>query len=155
MRIHNFIAMAGTILISSCGLFQAPSGPSPMVLNNNLTRVESGSKVSIISMIPNDIPNPSQAKVVNTTAFRVTDKLVSNPDGTVLIPQNAIISGVYSNDGTSCSISWQMIYNNYEAMEKNQAAMNIANKTENNSCNPKLGIRPGQLMQLIFKTGGE
>ncbi len=140
-----------SFLISSCGLFQAPPGPSPMALNKNLVRIESGTKLSIISMIPNDIPNSSQPKVLNSTIFRVTENLVSNPDSTILIPQNAIISGVYSNDGSSCKISWQMVFNNYKAMEKNQAALNIANKTVNNSCDPKLGLRPGQLMQIIFK----
>jgi hypothetical protein len=151
MKIHYFLGLAGTLFINSCGLFQAPPEPAPIVLNNHLNRIASGTKVSIISMLPNDVPNSTQAKIVNSTAFRVTEKVVSNSDGTILIPQNAIISGVYSNDGSNCVISWQMLFNDYAAMEKNQAAMNIATKVENNNCDPKLGLRPGQLMQLIFK----
>ncbi len=147
----NFAISLSVISLSACGLFQAPPSPTPNRIYQNISRVESGTVVPTVALVPMDIPNPTQPKVVNTGAFRVTQDIRDTPSGAVLIPQNALVKGVYSNDGITCQISWQAIYNDYNAMEKNQVTLSIAELTQNTTCNPKLGIRPGQITNITFK----
>lgn len=146
-----FIITTLSAEIAGCGLFQAPPPIMPSRMNQNISRIASGTVVNTISLVPMDVPNPSQIKITNTAIFRVTDNVLSSPGSAVLIPQNALITGVYTNDGKSCIVSWQAVYANYSALEKNQAAISIAISTENTLCDPKVGIAVGQLAKVTFK----
>ena len=140
-----------SISLSSCGLFQAPPPPTPNRITHNLSQSTSGTVIYAVNLVPMGVPNPTQAKIVNTAAFRVTQNVLSGLNSAVIIKQDYIITGVYSNDGTTCQISWQGIYPDYTSLEKNHGDLGAGELLNNNSCNPKLGIPPGQLMQIIFK----
>lgn len=140
-----------TINLSSCGLFQAPPPPTPNRITHNLNQATSGTIIYAINLVPMDVPNQSQPKIVNSAAFRVSQNVLSSLNSAVIIKQDYIITGVYSNDGTTCQISWQAIYPDYASLEKNQGDLNIGTLLNNNSCNPKFGIKPGQLIEIVFK----
>jgi hypothetical protein len=148
----KFTLLTGlSIGLNSCGLFQAPPPPTPSKITHNLSQSTSGTIIYAINLVPMDVPNPSQPKIVNTAAFRVTQNVLSGLNSAVIIKQDYIVTGVYSNDGTTCQISWQGIYPDYASLEKNHGDLGAGELLNNNSCNPKLGIPPGQLMQIIFK----
>lgn len=139
------------ITLSGCGLFQAPPPPTPIRINHNLSQATSGTIIYAINLVPMDVPNPSQTKIVNSAAFRVSQNVLSGLNSAPIIKQDYILTGVYSNDGTTCQVSWQAIYPDYTSLEKNQGDLNVGTLLNNNSCNPKLGIKPGQLIEVIFK----
>lgn len=107
-----------SISLNSCGLFQAPPPPTPSKITHNLSQSTSGTIIYAINLVPMDVPNPSQPKIVNTAAFRVTQNVLSGLNSAVIIKQDYIVTGVYSNDGTTCQISWQGIYPDYASLEK-------------------------------------
>lgn len=136
-----------SLLLISCGFVSQP----PKQINQNLQRLPAGTRINVVALTPMDIPNQNQTTVVNSTAFRVTQDLRDPQNATLVIAKNGLISGVYTNDGKSCQISWQAVYNDYAALEQDQAALGIGPLVENNRCDPKLGIRPGQLFIITFK----
>lgn len=140
-----------TLQLTACGLFGPAPEPTPGKLASNLERINSGTIINVVSLVPMDIPNPSESAITNTTVFRVSNDLREYPNSSILIPQNALVTGIYTNNGKTCSISWQAIYANYTALEKGQGAMTIAPQVQNTSCDPKTGIRAGQLMNITFK----
>lgn len=140
-----------SIAISSCGLFQTPPPPTPQKMSININLLESGTIIQTVALVPMDVPNPSQPQVVNTAAFRVTQEVRSVPGNVLVIPQNALIKGFYSNNGKNCQVSWQAIYYDYRALELNQPLLSIANRTYNSNCDPKQGIKPGQQLTIKFK----
>ncbi len=142
---------AFAVNLTACGLFQAPPPPTPNKISHNLSQATSGTIIYAVNLVPMDVPNPSQTKIVNTAAFRVSQTVLSGLNSAPIIKQDYIITGIYSNDGTTCQISWQAIYPDYASLEKNQGDLNIGTLLNNNSCNPKLGIKPGQLIEIVFK----
>lgn len=142
---------AFAVNLTACGLFQAPPPPTPNKISHNLSQATSGTIIYSVNLVPMDVPNPSQTKIVNTAAFRVSQTVLSGLNSAPIIKQDYIITGIYSNDGTTCQISWQAIYPDYASLEKNQGDLNIGTLLNNNSCNPKLGIKPGQLIEIVFK----
>jgi hypothetical protein len=137
--------------LSSCGLFGAAPSTTPRRMSQDMALINPGTIVNVVSLVPMDTPNSAQSKIVNSAVFRVTEDVKGYPNTMTLIPQNALISGIYSNDGTTCHVSWQVIYADYSALEKNQGTMDIAPRVSNTSCDAKLGIRAGQLMNITFK----
>jgi hypothetical protein len=150
--LHSLI-FASTISLSACGLFNSSSSkPTPRAMNQDISLINTGTVVNAVSLVPLDIPNPSQPKVVNSAVFRVTEDIFNYPNtAAILIPQNALVTGVYTNDGTICQISWQVIYADYAAMEQGYGALSIAPRVKNTTCDAKLGVRAGQLMNITFK----
>lgn len=148
---RKLIIIGIALIINGCGLFQAPPSPTPNTINQNLSRVTSGTIVNVVSLVPMDIPNPSQSKITNSAAFRVTDDIRDNLNAKVLISQNSLIVGVYTNDGKSCLVSWQAIYPDYRSLELNHGTLNIAELVNNTTCDPKSGISPGKLFHIVFK----
>jgi hypothetical protein len=136
-----------TLSLASCAFMS----PTPTKVTQNLQQVNPGTNVAVVALVPMEIPNPTQPKILNSTAFRVTQDVHGYPNTVILIPQNAIITGVYSNDGKVCQVSWQAVYHDYQALEKDQGALGVATMVNNTSCDPKLGIRPGQIMTMTFK----
>ncbi len=145
------LLLATSLPLAACGLFGPAPGPTPGKLTGNLERVNSGTIVNVVSLVPMDIPNPSESVITNSAAFRVTNDVREYPNSSILIPQNALITGIYTNNGKTCSISWQAIYADYPALEKGQGSLAIAPLVKNTSCDPKAGIRAGQLMNITFK----
>ena len=149
---YQKVVIGTTLLLSGCGLFQTPPPPTPHKIGQNLARISPGSVINVVAMVPMDTPNPSQPKVVNSAAFRVADNVqAATPDKSILIPQNAFITGIYSNDGSSCQVSWQEVFQNYRTLETDQGALSIASLASNSSCDPKQGIHAGQLININFK----
>ncbi len=148
----NILAITACIVsISSCGLFQKPQAPTPQKISVRVDLLESGTVIHVVDLVPMDIPNPTQPKIVNTAAFRVTHDVRSVPANLLVIPQNALITGSYNNDGKTCQVSWQAIYYDYRSLELSQPILGIADRTFNSACDPKLGIKPGQAMDITFK----
>lgn len=145
------LLLATSLSLTACGLFGPAPGPTPGKLTGNLERVNSGTIVNVVSLVPMDIPNPSESVITNSAAFRVTNDVREYPNSSILIPQNALITGIYTNNGKTCSISWQAIYADYPALEKGQGSLAIAPLVQNTSCDPKAGIRAGQLMNITFR----
>jgi len=151
-RVTNIFALAISVLgVSACGLFKAPPAPTPQKISVRVDLLESGTIIHVVDLVPMDVPNPTQPKVVNTAAFRVTHDVRSVPGNLLVIPQNALITGSYSNDGKTCQVSWQAIYYDYRSLELNQPILGVADRTLNNKCDPKLGIKPGEAMDITFK----
>lgn len=142
---------AFAVNLTACGLFQAPPPPTPNKISHNLSQATSGTIIYAVNLVPMDVPNPSQTKIVNIAAFRVSQTVLSGLNSAPIIKQDYIITGIYSNDGTTCQISWQAIYPDYASLEKNQGDLNIGTLLNNNICNSKLGIKPGQLIEIVFK----
>lgn len=151
-RLVNSIGLIiSMVTISSCGLFKKPDAPTPQKVTVRVDLLESGTVIHVVDLVPMDIPNPSQPKIVNTAAFRVTQDVRSIPGNLLVIPQNALITGFYSNDGKTCQVSWQAIYYDYRSLELNQSILGIADRAANSACDPKTGIKPGQAMDITFK----
>lgn len=144
--------IAGTsFFLVSCGAFSSPQAPSPKQINFKIQQVASGTPMIAMAMIPMDIPNSTQRAVTNDVLFRVTNNILGQPDTVILIPQDSLLKGVYYNDSTTCTISWQAIYGDFRGMELNQGDLTIANRLNNTLCDPKVGIKPGQTTEIIFK----
>lgn len=120
-------------------------------INDNLRQISSGMIINIVSLSPMDIPNPSQKKITTNGIFRVTQAVVSQSDGRILIPQNSLISGIYTNDGQVCQVIWQNIYINYAQMEQGNGTNIADGKVSRSLCSPKLGLRSGEAIAIKFK----
>lgn len=134
-----------------CGLFSGPALPTPKQVNFKVDQIPANTPMSIIGLVPMDIPTGKQKVVTNNTVFRVTTDILATTNTATLIPQDSLLSGVYYNDGDKCYISWQALYADYRAMELNQGYMGIAKRLNNTTCDPKIGIQPGQTITVNFK----
>lgn len=146
--LFSVISAAG---LAGCGLMHSPQAPTPQKVSLRIDLLESGTVIHAVDLVPMDIPNPSQSKIVNTAAFRITQDIRSIPANLLVLPQNALITGVYSNDGKTCQISWQEVYYDYRSLELNQSILSIGSRTANTPCDPKMGIRPGQAVEITLK----
>lgn len=145
------VSIYGSTGLVGCGLFTAPPQPTPKQVTFKVNQIVAGTPVNLIGLIPMDLPNPRQKVVTNNTVFRVTNDVVGSPDSVILIPQDSLLSGTYYNDGTKCYISWQALYSDYRAMELNQGYLGIDKRLANTSCNPQIGIQPGQNITVTFQ----
>lgn len=150
-KLSYISAIIGAISLSSCGLFQPPPSPTPKLVDFKVDQIESGTPMTLIGMVPMDVPNAKQTVVTNNTVFRITTDVVGSPNSTILIPQNSLLSGVYYNDGKSCKISWQDLFGDFRGMELHQGYLGIAKRLNDTTCDPQVGIKPGQTIQVIFK----
>lgn len=146
----NTIIISSILTISACANNQNNNSPAPKMLEYKIEQIESGTNMTVSAMIPMDIPNKSQTVVTNTTVFKVTNDVINYHNSTIYIPANALISGVYRNDGKTCVINWQSIYGNYRAMELRNGYSGVSRRIQATSCNPKTGIQPGDIINLTF-----
>lgn len=141
----------GCLVLASCGTYNSDVPATPKAVSLKLDQVPSGTSMDVIAIIPMDVPHQGNNQVRNSTVFRVAHDVLAPTSSTVLIPQNAMLKGVYQNNGQSCQISWQVLYQNYRAMELDIGNLTIASRLDNTNCDPKLGIQPGQITQVNFK----
>ncbi len=140
------------LTINGCSMFgtRSSNAPVPKQINFKVEQITQGTTMTLIAMVPMDVPNTTKKMVRNDTVFRVATDLLDNTNSSILIPKNSLLYGVYNNDGKSCSISWQVIYGDYRAMELHQGYLGIANRLSNFSCNPKTGVIVGNSIEVTF-----
>ncbi len=141
----------GCLILAGCGTYNSDAPVAPKAISLKLDQIPAGTIFDVIAIIPMDTPYKGNDQVRNTTVFRVAHDVLAPTSSTVLIPQNALLKGIYQNNGQICEISWQVIYQNYRAMEQDIGNLSIASRLKNTSCNPKLGIQPGNITQVTFK----
>jgi hypothetical protein len=83
--------------------------------------------------------------------FKIKNNVYDSSGKQIVIPEDAVISAIYSNDSRYCIISWQNVYYNKNDFIKEKPAFSVKDITENSSCNPGVGIQKDDSVTLRFK----
>ena len=137
-------------LIGCSAMGNSSDAPAPMQAKLLVDQVTSGTTMNLTAMLPMDVPNATTPKVSNSTIFRVSGNVIGDPNSTTLIPNNALLYGVYHNNGEKCQISWQGLFADYRALELHKGYLGIAQRIPPSNCNPKTGVQTGQTITVTF-----
>ena len=124
--------------------------PTPNKLSQNVQAIPPHTVISAISKTSFAIPKNSQS-IVKMGKFKVVDNVYDPIGHQVLIPRGAIIDGLYSNDGTTCEISWKTVYSSSDDFDDNQGSIALGRVTNASVCNPQRGVKSGERVTLTFR----
>ena len=118
--------------------------------SNNVLEIPSSTIISARSMKDFPMPENNQA-VIELEGFKIRDDIYDASGERVIIPKHAIISGLYTNDGQYCEISWKSVYMNESNFKAKKAPISLQNLTEKSTCEPTVGIKKGNVINIKFK----
>ena len=112
-NIMKRITLAGLLTIALAACSTTTNTPTGLKLSQNIQSVASNSVMSVISQSNFAVPKHAQ-NIVQLGTFKASDNVYATDGNKVLIPRDAIISGLYSNDGVNCMIEWKAVYGSVE-----------------------------------------
>lgn len=137
-----------TVALAACGTtYNAPTGTK---LSGNIEAVAAYTIVSVISQNDFTIPKQSQ-NIIQLGTFKVNDNVYDLHGNKVLIPRDAIISGLYSNDGVSCMVEWKAVYIDLDEYNRENGSLTLRDLTIASVCDPLRGIKKGDRVTLSFR----
>ena len=126
------------------------SAPTGLKLSQNIQTVASNSIISVISQSDFAVPKHAQ-NIMQLGTFKTNDN-VYDPDGNkILIPRDAIISGLYSNDGVNCMIEWKGVYANLTEYRNKNGSPILRELTTESLCDPQHEIKKGDRVTISFR----
>jgi len=123
--------------------------PTPNKLSQNLGVIPSNTVISVIAKDNHNVPK-SDGVIEEPKIYAVLDNIYDEDGVEVLIPKGAIVTGIYSNDGVTCKVSWQALYANKKAYSQKQGTLNFRNVTQPSFCNPQRGIKANNRLTIRF-----
>ncbi len=139
------------ILLAVCIMACSNKGlPSYNKSSHSVLDLPAKTVISATSMDNLAVSDGSKA-IVELGGFKTVDNTYDSFGEQVIIPRNAVISGLYVNDGASCSISWKYVYATEEDFEAKRALFSIQNRTDDSLCMPTLGINKNDRVTLQFR----
>ncbi|HMT02814.1 MAG TPA: hypothetical protein PKD00_05815 [Burkholderiales bacterium] len=133
------------------GLIGCGSNSSPKYYDNkNVLEMPKATTISTRSMKNFSMPDDNQA-IEELGSFKVRDNIYNSSGEQVIIPKHAVISGLYSNDGRNCSISWKSVYANEKNFNAKKVSFSIQDLTEDTACTPDVAIKKGNVVNVQFK----
>lgn len=144
------ITLAGLLTIALAACSTTANTPTGLKLSQNIQSVASNSVMSVISRSDFAVPKHAQ-NVVQLGTFKAMDNVYA-PDGNkVLIPRDAIVSGLYSNDGVNCMIEWKAVYTNLTEYENKNGSLTLRELTTESRCDPQYEIKTGDRVTISFR----
>lgn len=126
------------------------SSPNYYKASNNVLEIPSSTIISAHSMNNFPMPENNQA-VVELEGFKIRDDIYDASGERVIIPKNAVISGLYNNNGQYCEISWKSVYMNEKNFKAKKAPISVLNLIEQSVCEPTVAIKKGNVINIKFK----
>jgi hypothetical protein len=121
-------------------------------LANNVQAVEQNRILSVIAEKDLAVPHGAQ-NLVSFAKFHAQDNLYDRNGTKLLIPRNAIVTGVYTNDGINCAIEWKAVYANEADYRKTYGALTLEKEAIPSRCDPMHGVKEGERATITFLGG--
>ena len=137
------------VLVVGLAACSSDSTPDVQRLTQNVLTVSSTAVLSVISEDSYLIPDNEQP-IVQAGRYKVVGDIYDESDNRILIPSGAILSGVYSNDGDTCFVTWKSVYANNDDIEDTYNAVSLSKVTRPTKCNPARGVRDGDRLKVSF-----
>ena len=106
--------------------------------------------MSVISQSNFAVPRHAQ-NIVQLGTFKAIDNVYASDGNKVLIPRDAIVSGLYSNDGVNCMIEWKAVYTNLTEYENKNGSLILRELTTESRCDPQYEIKTGDRVTISFR----
>ncbi|MDQ5921616.1 MAG: hypothetical protein QG673_1675 [Pseudomonadota bacterium] len=132
--------------LASCG---TDNTPTPQRMTQNVQSIPGNTVISVVSQDKYDAPHGAEI-IEKKGSYRVIDNIYDTDGYQVLIPRNALISGIYTNDGVNCQIHWKAIYANEKEYEENRGSFVLDQTTSPSICVPTRGIKKGDRLVIRF-----
>lgn len=144
------ITLAGLITMGLAACSTTTNTPTGLKLSQNIQSVSSTSIMSVISQSNFAVPKHAQ-NVVQLGTFKANDNVYDQDGNKVLIPRDAIISGLYSNDGVNCMIEWKAVYTNITEYNNKNGSPILRELTTESRCDPQYEIKSGDRVTISFR----
>lgn len=126
------------------------STPTGVKLSQDIQSVASNSIISVISQSDFAVPKHAQ-NIIQLGTFKANDNVYDQDGNKVLIPRDAIISGLYSNDGVDCMIEWKAVYANLTEYHNKNGSPTLRELTTESRCDPQHEIKKGDRVTISFR----
>lgn len=122
----------------------------PQRLAQNIRHLSSASVLSVYAL--DNYPAAQPGEIITQSAqFKTIYDLYEDGENKILIPHNTNISGIYRNNGTTCTVTWKTLYaNNDQTQDKSNAVPISRDISVPSNCNPAKGIKYGDRITINF-----
>lgn len=134
------------IMLGACSTQRVPT---TLKLSQDIQEVASNAVLSVISQNDLAVPTHSQ-NILTLGTFKTNDNTYDIDGNKVLIPRDAIIAGLYSNDGVNCTIEWRAIYTNLAEYNDQNGSLSLSSITTESLCDPLRGVKKGDRATIDF-----
>lgn len=144
---RNMILLSSLIAgISACS---SDNAPTPSKVAQNVQTLAPGTVISAIAKQTHKVPQGAQV-IEDTGVYVTTDNTYDRDGYDILVPKGALIKGTYTNDGTSCKVTWKAIYINEDEYENDRGSLILGKTTKPSLCKPEKGIKSGNRVTIRF-----
>lgn len=136
-------------VLSACS---SENVPTPQKLGQDLQTLTPSTQIAVAAS--EDFAVPTGAQVIQKqSVFKVLDNVYSKQSNRIIVPKGALITGLYSNSGTTCKIAWQSMYVNEDDYKNNMGTPQLQSIVQETRCDPVKGIKEDQRILIRVNNG--
>ncbi|MFN8769682.1 MAG: hypothetical protein ACK5Z5_00080 [Neisseriaceae bacterium] len=121
--------------------------PTPQKLSQDIQSLPSNTIISVISL--ETYAAPKGAEIIEKAGlYETVDNIYDARGYNVVIPRNALVRGIYTNDGKQCTVTWKAIYLDKQHYNKNMGSFEVGKQSVPTICDPIRGVFKGQRLLL-------
>ncbi len=149
MKIMKKFSWLG-FLVSALSACSSSGMLTPTKLAHNIAEVPQSAVISVVAI--NDFPIAHNAQsIVKLGKFKSLDNVYDSEGNKILIPRDAIVTGLYTNDGVTCDIAWKAVYLNEAEFKSERGALVLDTVAAKSICDPLHGVSSGERVTLRFQ----
>ncbi len=138
-----------TVTLIGCASYSDYSA-STIRLSQNIDHIPADTVIVATSEASYRVAKGTQI-IEKSGIYKTSDNIYDEDGEKILIPRHAIISGIYSNDGIHCKITWKSIYRDMDSYYNKQGSFSLARRTHPSYCDAERGVKSGDKVTIKFK----
>ena len=144
-----FCSIFVALTLASCATSSNLTTPQ---ISNNMSLIPSNTRVVLMSLEELKPPvSQQQMTVIKIGTFRVLNDVYDDSASQILIPQGAIFSGLYTNNASTCRITWKAVYASTSDFEKQLPSYGLDSTLADSPCDVATGVKKGKRFMVMFK----
>ncbi len=125
--------------------------PTPKKLSQDVQSIPPFTTISVKAQETLGVPHNAET-IMKIGTFKAIDNVYDPNGNNILIPRDAIITGVYTNDGVSCTIKWKAVYATEDEYSAKRGTLALGQVTSPSNCRALKGIKKGERAVISFKS---
>lgn len=138
-------------MVAGLAACSSNSVPTPQhMATNDLDDIPNQSQVELLALTSFETPK-NGVTVVKSGPFQTQDKVYQSNGHSIIIPRRAVLEGLYTNDGTTCTVVWKEVYPSIVEYRKQRNPLDVENVSSAiTKCDPKRGIKSNDRLIVNF-----